>query len=731
MLPEAALSQLNPPQREAVLHGEGPLLILAGAGSGKTRVITFRIAQLLSEGVAPWNILAVTFTNKAAEEMRRRVVALTDGQGRGVMISTFHSFCAQFLRAEAAAVGMDPRSVIYDEDDQRQVVKECLRELNLDESKHKPGQVLAVISRAKDDLLDADSYEIHAMTQNDPFRQMVAKVYAVYQKKLAQANALDFGDLIMRAVMALRDSAPLREKYQARFRHVLVDEYQDTNHAQYLLTRHLVGPAKNVCVVGDDDQSIYSWRGANIRNIMEFERDYPGAKVVKLEQNYRSTERILEAAWKIIRRNQFRKEKKLWTAHAGGEPVRFQEFANELEEARFVARETARLLETGRLSARDDVAVFYRTNAQSRVLEDAFRRENLPYRVIGGMRFYERMEVKDVLAYLRVLQNPADSVNLKRIVNVPPRGIGKTTVQALDKHALAHGATVFDALTQAARIPELNAGARGNLQKFLDVFRGLAPKAGQLTASQMVQAVLEDSGYWAHWEAEVDDDPEAAARLDNLQELVNAAKEFEDSSEDKSTAAFLERVSLATGLDEADDEAGAVTLMTVHLAKGLEFPAVFMTGMEEGLFPIGESAFDEKELEEERRLCYVGVTRARELLSLTAAASRKIYGRSNWHVPSRFIKEAELAAEKAPAPAAHGEYAAVIGSFDPDDDGRSAGITGKSPLKIGARVSHPMFGPGQVINRAGSGENLKVTVLFDSGARKTILARYAAFEVID
>jgi len=745
------LAALNEPQRKAVTNGEGPLLILAGAGSGKTRVITFRIAHLLTENVNPWNILAITFTNKAAQELRRRVDDLTvsalarsnhslaspgsvtGGSGRGVWISTFHSFCAQFLRVEAKNIGLDPHYVVYDEDDQRALIKECLRELSLDETKHKPGQIIGVISRAKDDLLDADSYAIHALAQNDPFRQKAATIYSLYQKKLQKANALDFGDLILKSVIALRDNQPLREKYQQRFRYIFVDEYQDTNHAQYLLAKHLISPPKNLCVVGDDDQSIYSWRGADIRNIMDFERDYPGATVVKLEQNYRSTQNILNAAHKVIKNNQFRKDKTLWTDKEGGEPVLFQEFANELEEARFVGSEAARILREGRVERRE-VAVFYRTNAQSRVLEDAFRRENIPYTVVGGVRFYERMEVKDILGYLRLLANPADSISAKRVINVPARGLGKTTLQAIDNYATANGLTFFDAVTQSARVPNLTSAARGNLQKFLDITRGLAPQITQLTASQMVQAVLEQTGYWAHWEGQTDDDPEAAERLDNLQELVNAAKDFEDNSEDKSVVTFLEKISLVSDLDSLKDDGGTVTLMTVHLAKGLEFPLVFLTGLEEGLFPIGESAFSQTELEEERRLCYVGMTRAERLLYLSAAASRKIYGRSHWNVPSRFVQEAGLVT----APALSGpavpvrreeESRSVISTFDPDGEDVAAPAALR-PLKIGMRVRHPTFGAGKILDKSGSGENVKVTVMFDNGARKSILARYASFEIL-
>ncbi|MBI4396209.1 MAG: ATP-binding domain-containing protein, partial [Elusimicrobia bacterium] len=464
-------------------------------------------------------------------------------------------------------------------------------------------------------------------------------------------------------------------------------------------------------------------------------------------QNYRSTEAILEAAHKVIKNNQFRTEKRLWTAEKGGDRVQFREFANELEEARFIAQEAQTLMREKNWQ-RKDIAVFYRTNAQSRVLEDAFRRENLPYTVVGSVRFYERMEVKDVMAYLRLLVNPADSVSAKRILNVPPRGIGKTTVQALENEAAAKGTTFFETIQHAARNPYLTAAARGNLQKFMDVLQPLltmaeagtadcaSEKCRVGTASQMVKAVLETTGYWAHWEAQVTSDPEATQRLDNLQELVNAAKDFEESAEDKSVAAFLEKVTLASGVDTWDDEGGTVTLMTVHLAKGLEFPAVFLTGMEDGLFPIGESAFDERELEEERRLCYVGMTRAEERLCLTASASRKIYGRSHWNVPSRFIAEAGLAAERpqafvAPQPV---ERRAAVGSFDPDD-GPFSHVEPhpgeRQPLKAGMRVKHPMFGPGKILSKSGSGENLKVTVLFDSGARKDILVRYASFEILD
>ncbi|HRY29440.1 MAG TPA: 3'-5' exonuclease, partial [Elusimicrobiota bacterium] len=642
----------------------------------------------------------------------------------GMWAGTFHAFGAWFLRHEAGRLGYPRSFIIYDSEDQRSLVNKCIRDLKLKTSKGTDSTVAWLIAMAKDTLQDYT--RITCKLDFDP-----GPVIALYEERKKAYGAFDFGDLLKVPGEMLQSMPEVKGRYQSLFRYLLVDEYQDTNMAQYVMLMGLVNSEQNICVVGDDDQSIYSWRGANVRNILEFERDYPGAAVVKLEQNYRSTETILAAAWKIIRRNKFRKEKRLWTDQAGGLPVRFQEFANELEEARAVARETARLLAAGEV-VRRDVAVFYRTNAQSRVLEDAFRRENIPYSVVGGVRFYERAEVRDVLAFLRVLLNPADSVSLKRILNVPPRGIGKTTVQALEKYALAHGVSFYESIVQSARVPDLTSAARGNLQKFLDILRPLAVKMAVTGAAAMVQAVLEETGCWDHWQEQTDDDPEAAYRLDNLQELVNAAKEFEESSEDRSTALFLERVSLVSDIDGWNDADGSATFMTVHLAKGLEFPAVFMTGMEEGLFPIGESAFDEEELEEERRLCYVGMTRARRHLFLTAAASRKIYGKSHWNVPSRFVQEAELASVPAPAPGRSEEYGAVVGAFDPDELNRAALPTpgGLRPLQVGMRVRHPSFGEGRIAGRSGAGENLKVTVDFDSGMRKTIVARYASFEIL-
>lgn len=692
------LAGLNPQQKEAVLYGDGPLLVIAGAGSGKTRVITYRIAHLISRGVSPWNILAVTFTNKASEEMRRRIDFLVPGEGRSVWISTFHSFCAKLLRIEAKAIGLKSDFTIYDDNDQKSLVKDCLEELNLDEKKYKPAPILNEISRAKDNLLDAESYSIHSITHDDPVRRIAAAVYGLYQKKLKLAYALDFGDLLMLTVHAFRDIPALREKYVQRFKYILLDEYQDTNHAQHMLAKYLTGQTKNICAVGDDDQSIYSWRGANLANILNFDKDFPGAKVIKLEQNYRSTQRILDIAWKVVSNNRLRMEKKLWTTNAEGLPVRFLELPNELEEARFIATEIKRLLDEEGKSL-GDMAVFYRINAQSRTIEDALRMAGLPYIIVGSVKFYERQEIKDVIAYLRVFVNPADSLSLKRILNVPPRGIGKGSMEILETAAAGAGKTLFDTLRAHDTIKDLSKQARAGITQFMEMFDKLSPYKDELDAFSFVCRALEETGYLNHWKEQADSDPEAVERLNNLQEFVNAVREFVDASEDKRISAFLEQVALVTAIDQWKSETSRVTLMTVHLAKGLEFPVVFTTGLEEGLFPIGESAFSEDELEEERRLCYVGMTRAKEKLILTSAASRKIFGKAHFNTPSRFIAE--------------------------------AGLSSANPtVSTGRRIRHPDFGEGIIIRVNGTGDNARVTIKFAYGDIKEFMLKYAPLEMI-
>ncbi|MGA2090104.1 MAG: UvrD-helicase domain-containing protein [Endomicrobiales bacterium] len=727
------LDKLNPKQKEAVLHIDQPLIIFAGAGTGKTRVITCRIAHLLGSGVSPWQILAVTFTNKAAEEMRRRVDELAAGQGRGVWISTYHSFGAQFLRVEAKQIGLNPEFLIYDTNDQKHVIKDVIELLNLSDKTYKPSRIIELISRAKDDLLDADSYAIHALASGDNFRQTAAAIYEIYQKKLNQAGALDFGDLIMRTVMALRDNTALREKYQERFKYVLVDEYQDTNHGQYLLTKYLSAKHKNICVVGDDDQSVYSWRGADIRNILEFERDYPGCRMIKLEQNYRSTPNILNTAWQVVQRNQKRVEKKLWTNNSEGETVQLIEARNELDEAQDIVYKVQSLTRKYGYK-RNDFAVFYRTNAQSRVLEDAFRREGIPYAVIGTMRFYERAEIKDVLAYLKLIHNPHDNVSFKRVVNVPRRGIGKATIDTLDQLANEKNCSIWQAMVMA--------GDKKGLTIFRNIIEELRALKDAHTVKEITALVLEKTRFVEDLKSE--DTIESRSRVENIYELMSAIDEFETRSPDKTLAGYLTQVSLVNDIDEWSEETDRVTLMTLHLAKGLEFKSVFVTGLEEGLFPIGDAAFDESDLEEERRLMYVGMTRAKEHLYLSWAAERRVYGKTRWNLPSRFIAEAGLQTEPREQQNENRyRHSVKVSNVPPDNLNENETSTPASVsaptdnqedhslFKIGSRVLHQMFGPGKIIDRSGAGDDLKLVVVFDTGQWKKLLAKYANLQQID
>ncbi|MBI5242668.1 MAG: UvrD-helicase domain-containing protein [Elusimicrobia bacterium] len=720
---------LNPEQREAVSYRGGPLLVLAGAGTGKTRVIVHRVASLIREGAAPERILAVTFTNKAAEEMRRRVDALAPGGGALAWVYTFHAFAARILRSHAQRLGLPRRFTIYDQDDQKRLVAESIKELGLEKEKNKASLYVSLISRAKDDLLDAQSYAIYAMAQNDPSRETVARVYEVYQKKLSASGGLDFGDLLLKLVELFRGDAAIRELYQERFLHLLVDEYQDTNHAQYIITKTLASKHRNLCVVGDPDQSIYSWRGAHVRNILEFESDFPNAKVVRLERNYRSTPNILQAASLVIEHNRGRLKKSLWTERPEGPSVEVEELADEREEARSTARRAARLLDEG--FSPKDMAVFYRTNAQSRSFEEAFTLAQIPHRVVGSVRFYERKEVKDALAYARAALNPADSISLSRILNVPPRGLGKASQEALEAHAKKTSAALREALEHADKVENLTPAARQGAAELVLLLEQLRREFEALGPADAMEAVLQKTGYWAWLEGLAESDPEEAARMENLQELLNAVREFEETCGEKPAPSpasgeqqaparaalpeaprierFLESAALQTQADAYDANRPSVTLMTVHLAKGLEFPAVFLTGLEEGLFPISSVNTNPEELEEERRLCYVGMTRAKERLTLLHAATRRVFGRVYSNLPSRFIFEAGLIgrpAEDAAMARAHCAPAAMR-------------------VKAGMRVRHPEFGCGEIVEKSGSGEMLKVTVAFDSGATKKLLLRYA------
>ncbi|MBI4729742.1 MAG: UvrD-helicase domain-containing protein [Acidobacteria bacterium] len=629
------LAGLNPPQRDAVLHSGGPLLVVAGAGSGKTRVLTHRIAHLIrGRNVSPYAVLAITFTNKAAGEMRERVGQLVGERlGLAMWVTTFHSACARILRKEGTRLGYSSGFSIYDDGDAERLLGFCLKELELDPKRFPPRQVRGAIGRAKDELVDEDAFAARA---GNWFEEQVAAAYSAYQRRLRAANAMDFDDLILNVVHLFRLHDGVLEAHRDRFRHLLVDEFQDTNQAQFELVKLLASRDRNVCVVGDADQSVYAFRGADFRNVLRFEEVFPDARVLVLEQNYRSTQTILSAANAVIEHNRMRKPKSLWTDAGHGERITSYQAENEHEEAVFVAREIERLREEEGF-AYGDVAVFYRTNAQSRVLEEAFTRLAVPYRVVGSLRFYERREIKDALAYLRLASNPADEVSLKRIVNVPKRGIGDQTVRTLGALAAREAVTL---LAACERVEEAGLGprARSAVAEFAALVRRLREMIEDGAApGSVLEAVLEGSGMLAELEAERQ--VEALGRAENLRELVGVAREFAEDDPEGGVTGFLERVSLVSDADEATLEEGAVTAMTLHIAKGLEFPVVFTTGLEEGVFPHVRSLTEPDQLEEERRLCYVGITRAKRRLYLTHAWSRSLWGRTGYNPPSRFLEE--------------------------------------------------------------------------------------------
>ena len=634
---------LNPQQQEAVQHAGSPLLVVAGAGSGKTRVLTRRIAYLLAErNVAPYEVLAITFTNKAAGEMKERVAELVGDRARSMWVSTFHSACVRILRKEAQLLGYSNSFTIYDQSDSLRLITLVMRDMNLDSKKYAPRAVQSLISSAKNELQGPADYLNQSKNQ---FDQIVADVYAIYQKRLTSANSMDFDDLIAKTVEVLQRHPEARAKYRSRFRHILVDEYQDTNHAQYILIKELVGdvrdgfPIAELCVVGDADQSIYAFRGANIRNILQFEADYPQARTILLEQNYRSTQNILSAANSVIANNENRKEKNLWSESGAGSTLIGHVAESEHDEAEFVVSEISRLRDLGK-SNPGDTAIFYRTNAQSRVFEEVFLRNGIPYKVVGGVRFYERREVKDFLAYLRVLVNPEDEVSLRRIINTPKRGIGDRALDLIDLHANARGLTFWQSLCEVESNQEIAARSASSIIEFVKLIQSLQTLVEAKTRPSVIaQAVLEQSGLLA--ELSDSSDPQDEVRVENLEELVAVATEYEegevDEGEEISLVGFLEDVSLVADADqipEGEDHGGVVTMMTLHTAKGLEFPTVFLTGMEEGIFPHSRTLGDPDELQEERRLAYVGLTRARENLVITSADYRSSWGAPYYIAPS-------------------------------------------------------------------------------------------------
>ncbi|MDR0734769.1 MAG: UvrD-helicase domain-containing protein [Elusimicrobiota bacterium] len=776
---EEILSTLNPQQMEAVLYNGGPCLIIAGAGTGKTKTLTCKIAKLIHDGMSPSRILAVTFTNKAAKEMRDRIETMVPGAAGRVWMQTFHSFAVRVLRANAEAANLHRDFVIYDEDEQKKIITLCLEEMGLKDAKKEVGYFVSVISRAKDDMQDSPAMAAAAHTGGNPRKMLAAEVYKKYQQKLQTAGALDFGDLLMRTAGLFKNNEAARSYYQNYFQYVLVDEYQDTNRAQYILVKTLAEKHRNLCVVGDPDQSIYSWRGANIRNILEFEHDFKDAKIITLEQNYRSTQVILDASNKLIRKNKNRRDKNLFTEARSGEPICMRELATEGEEARWAANQISALVDEEGLSL-DDIAVFYRTNAQSRSFEDTFRRYQIPYRLIGSVRFYDRKEIKDILSYAKLLVNPNDTVSLLRVINTPRRGVGESARQALTDYAGAQGVSLYQALKSSAFVDGLKPTAQRGAREFVNLIEGLSLDMQMSPPSDIMAKLLELSGYQKSIEDEMEKDPEAASRVGNLNELINAVKEYEDRCRGDETeptlSGYLQEVALIGGAEEvAAAKKGAVTLMTVHLAKGLEFPAVFVTGLEEGLFPLNGK--DDDDLEEERRLCYVAMTRAKKLLHLSYGATRRIFGKTYANLPSRFLfdcglmdsascphegavrqeisprrrfwggadrwtaknsvsydnsknyKDTDFSAPNKPACPASYEVIASSKAGVPSTAQPAQSAAGGG-AHVGSRVRHGVFGEGRVSFVSGSGESAKITVIFNNGTKRVFITKYAPLEIL-
>jgi len=712
-------AQLNPVQLEAVTHGTGPLLIVAGAGSGKTRILTCRVAHLISQGVQPSAILGVTFTNKAADEMARRVEKLVSAS---VPLSTFHSFCLRVLRAESDHIPYQRNFVVYDKTDQLTLVKDCMRRLNISEKHAKPRAFSNAISRAKDRLITAPQFAKSVKSYMD---ESVANVYSEYETAILKANAMDFDDLIMRCVELFQKQHDILAKYQQRFSYMLVDEFQDTNHAQYVLTKLLAQKHRNICVVGDPDQSIYRFRGAEIRNILDFERDFKDARVILLEQNYRSTATILEAANHVVSHNVERKEKKLWTKNDAGAPVSIFRAADENDEARFVARCIRELSDEQAIASLNDVVIFYRIHALSRVFEEEFRRARLPHAIIGDVGFYSRREIKDIVAYLRVVVNPADDVNVRRIVNVPHRGLGESSQEVLARYARACSISFYDALDQAAKVPRLAAGMKRKIGQFMTLLKKLQKAAQSMLPTEFIRLVLDETHYIE--EMCGSGDTQDRARVENIKELISAAAEYENTCPDEraSIDGFLHEIALSSELDSWNDSAESVTLMTVHNAKGLEFPVVFMVGLEEDLFPHFNSLEDPTDVEEERRLCYVGMTRAQKRLTMTSAYHRTVFGQRKVREPSRFLTE---------LPSTHSEvrisdHRDSITDAPPPEQPRRGSAThvpDNGEYQAGLRVKHPHFGPGVIESVQGSGDEARLTIKFESlPGPKVLVAKYA------
>lgn len=720
------LTGLNKEQQQAVQHTEGPLLILAGAGSGKTKVLTVRIAHLLAQGVNPYEILAITFTNKAAKEMKSRVEGLVGDVANRIWLSTFHSFCAKFLRFEIDSfLGYNSNFTIYDTSDSQAVIKAALKALNLDDKYYPVGAMIAAISDAKNKLLFASDFRKQA---RDFYQQKVADVYEYYERELRKNNALDFDDLLLVAVKLLQSNATVLDKYSHRFRYVMIDEYQDTNHAQYLLAKLLASHWKNIAVVGDADQSIYAWRGADIQNILDFEKDYPNCTSIKLEQNYRSTKIILDAANAVIDNNEGRPEKNLWTDKIEGAKIQHFTAQSEHEEAAFIGDTIAKKHDIHDVPY-GDMAILYRTNAQSRVLEEALIKRALPYTMVGGTKFYDRKEIKDVLAYLRVLYNPFDDLSLLRIINVPKRSIGATTVAKLQDHAREKGTSLFMTLTQLHLIDSIKGKTKEKLEEFGILIFTLVSEMEDKTVLDILESILDRTGYLAQLEESTD--PQDQARAENIGELLSVAKDFQDTNPSGTVEDFLEQVALVNDVDSFEQEEAKVTLMTLHAAKGLEFPIVFLCGLEEGLFPHSRTLMNPEEIEEERRLAYVGITRAEKELYISNATTRTVFGRTSSYLPSRFIDE--IPEELVDGLRAKRKVPDDIKRHVPQHMSVTSRPVTKpivrneviADWKVGDTAIHSKWGNGKVINVTGEGAGMKLTIEFPTQGVRVVMAKFA------
>lgn len=738
---------LNEQQKEAVLHTEGPLLILAGAGSGKTRVLTHRIAYLIEEkGVNPWNILAITFTNKAAGEMRERVDNLVGFGSESIWVSTFHSMCVRILRRHIDLLGFDTNFTIYDTDDQKTLMKDVCKLLQIDTKIFRERSLLAAISQAKNELITPEEFRIQA--RGDFSRQKIASVYEEYEKQMRANNALDFDDLLVKTVQLFQTQADVLDYYQERFRYIMVDEYQDTNTVQFELVRLLSAKYRNLCVVGDDDQSIYKFRGANIRNILDFEQVFPDAKVIKLEQNYRSTSNILDAANAVIRHNHGRKDKTLWTDNGEGKKINVRQFDTAFDEAEYIVGDIRERVEKGE-AAYNDHAILYRTNAQSRMFEEKFVTANIPYKIVGGINFYARREIKDLLAYLKTIDNGRDDLAVRRIINVPKRGIGLTSINRVQEYALGREISFYEALRAVDLIPNIGRGA-SRLESFVALIEHFKTDAEEMTISELMQEIIEETGYIESLKEEGTE--EAENRIENIDELISKIAAYEEACEDRDEPAtlngFLEEVALVADIDSLDESNDYVVLMTLHSAKGLEFPHVYLAGMEDGIFPsyMTITADDPEEVEEERRLCYVGITRAEEELTLTCARRRMIRGETQYNKMSRFLKEIpmELVSTGAvfekepeeppkPTPYQQARQAFRAKAFVQPGAARSFGTPkGDGPgYQVGDRVHHVKFGDGTVTAMIEGGRDYEVTVDFDGPGTKKMFAAFAKLQKID